>query len=255
MPPIRRSYHTPGAPPWGTDYLWIDSYLDGHSTKDVLGFEFNGLDYTSFPTAWTSDGEELFSGAGDLLDNWAIFETTGGGTLSFDTFFDIEQFWDFGFVQVSTDGGNTWTSLANGDTTDVHDPDAHPKVVANLPGFTGFSGDYPGSDAEGWLNESFDLSAYSGQDILVAFRYVTDWSFTAPGWLVDNVAVDGNPISDGTDASVFKDITEILPINNDFNVTFVEFQEDREQHLLQDRLLPAQSHDGGWRGQHPVAAE
>ena len=41
------------------------------------------------------------------------------------------------------------------------------------------------------------------------------------GWLIDNVYVDGTLISDGTDAAVFKDITEVVPINNDFTVTFV----------------------------------
>jgi hypothetical protein len=70
---------------------------------------------------------------------------------------------------------------------------------------------------------SFDLSPYAGQTILVAFRYVTDWAFFEAGWFIDNVMVDGTLISDGSDASVFRDITEILPINNDFTVTFVGF--------------------------------
>jgi hypothetical protein len=72
---------------------------------------------------------------------------------------------------------------------------------------------------------SFDLSPYAGQDILAAFRYVTDWSFFEPGWWIDNVMVDGTLISDGSDASVFRDITEILPIDNDFTVTFVGFHD------------------------------
>src|SRR3972149_4295272 len=112
----------------------------------------------------TPDGSVLFGGAADLLDNWAIFESTGGGTLTFDTQYQTEELWDFGFVQVSTDGGNSWTSLANGFTTSDHDPSAHPKVIENLPGLTGDSG--------GWVNMSFDLSAYAGQAILIAFRPV-----------------------------------------------------------------------------------
>jgi immune inhibitor A len=222
--PNPEAYDTPGAPPWGTDYLWIDSYLEGHSVKDVIGFSFNGLDYTTFPTAWSSDGDVLYSGAGDLLDNWAIFETPGGGTLSFDTAYDAEEFWDFGFVQVSTDGGHTWTSLANGYTTTVHDPSAHPKIVENVPGLTGCSGPVDPVTlicSLDTISMSFDLSPYAGQDILVAFRYVTDWAFTTEGWYIDNVYVDSTLISDGSDASVFSDITEILPINNDFTLTFV----------------------------------
>lgn len=42
---------------------------------------------------------------GNLIDNFAIFETKGGGTMAFDSYWAIENYWDFGFVQVSTDGG------------------------------------------------------------------------------------------------------------------------------------------------------
>ena len=206
------AYDWPGAPPWGTDYIWIDG-----DPQDLAKFTFNGMDYTMFPTAWTSDGDVLYSGTGDLVDNWAIFEATGGGTLTFDTYWDIEDYWDFGFVQVSTDGGHTWTSLANEYTTDVHDPSAHPDIIANLPGLTSWSCFV---EADCWVNMSFDLSAYSG-DILLAFRYMTDWATPYEGWYVDNVYVDGTLISDGSDASIFKDITELFPINNDFTVTFV----------------------------------
>jgi len=213
--PNPEAFDTPGAPPWGTDYIWIDG-----DPKELAKFTFNGIDYTTFPTGWTSDGDVLWSGAGDLLDNWAIFEATGGGTLSFDTYWDIEDYWDFGFVQVSADGGYTWASLENAYATYLHDPSAHPKAVENLPGLTGWSG--------GWLTISFDLSAYAGQDILVAFRYVTDWATYYEGWYIDNVYVDSTLVSDGSDASVFKDITEVVPINNDFTVTFVGIKEKKK---------------------------
>jgi immune inhibitor A len=217
--PNPEAYDMPGAPPWGTDYIWL--YRE---PKKLGMFTFNGQDYSIFPSAWTSDGEVLWGGSGDLIDNWAIFEATGGGTLTFDTYVDIEDYWDFGFVQVSTDGGQTWTSLANEYTTSDHDPDAHPKVVENLPGLTGWS--------EDWITMSFDLSAYPG-DILLAFRYITDWATTYDGWFIDNVYVDDVLISDGSDASVFKDITELFPIDNDFTVIFVGIRNLRGKPIYQ----------------------
>jgi hypothetical protein len=212
--PNPEAYDTPGAPPWGADYIWIDG-----DPKDLAKFSFNGVDYTTFPTGWTSDGDVLWSGTGDLLDNWAIFEATGGGTLSFDTLWDLEDYWDFGFVRVSTDGGYTWTSLEDneGYSTFDHDPSAHPKVVESLPGLTSW--------VPGWVTLSYDLSAYDGQDILIAFRLVTDWATHYGGWWIDDVYVDDTLISDGSDASIFKDITEVVPINNDFTVTFVGIKE------------------------------
>jgi hypothetical protein len=208
--PNPEAYDTPGAPPWGTDYIWIDG------GEELGKFKFNGYDFTVYPTGWTSDGDVLYGGYGDLLDNWAIFEATGGGTLSFDTYWDIEDYWDFGFVQVSTDGGSTWTSLENPYTTYLHDPDGHPDILANLPGLTGWSG--------AWLNVEYDLSAYSG-DILLAFRYMTDWAFTYEGWYIDNVYVDGTLISDGSSTAPFKDISELFPVENDFTVSFVGIKE------------------------------
>jgi bacillopeptidase F (M6 metalloprotease family) len=208
--PNPEAYDTPGAPPWGTDYIWLNS------TEELSKLSFNGEDFSLFNTSWTSDGDVLYSGTGDLIDNWAIFETTGGGVLMFDTYWDIEDYWDFGFIQISTDGGYTWTSLDNAYTTFEHDPNAHPTVVANLPGLTGWSG--------AWVNMEFDLSAYPG-DIMIAFRYVTDWATTYEGWYIDNVYVNGTLISDGSDASVFKDITEIIPIDNDFTVSIIGIKE------------------------------
>jgi immune inhibitor A len=207
------AFDWPGAPPWGTDYIWVD-----RDPKELAKFTFNGVDYTIFPSAWSSDGDVLWSGTGDLLDNWAIFETPGGGTLSFDTLWDLEDYWDFGFVQVSTDGGYNWTSLVDneGYSTYDYDASAHPKVVANVPGLTSYVEPWPT-----WVNLSYDLNAYAGQDILVAFRLVTDWNTHYGGWWIDNVYVNDTLISDGSDDTVFMDITELLPINNDFTVTFV----------------------------------
>lgn len=210
--PNTEAYDTPGAAPWGTDYMWVSGVP---SPKEKLYFA--GDDISSYLTKWTSDGDVLWSGTGDLIDNWAIFEAAGGGTLSFDTIWDFEDYWDFGFVQVSTDGGYTWASLSNAYTTSEHDPGAHPKVVANLPGLTSYVTD--------WVSMEFDLSTYAGQDVLIAFRHITDWATHYGGWYIDNVYVDSTLISDGSDASIFKDITEVVPMENDFSVTFVAIKE------------------------------
>lgn len=210
--PNTESYDTPGAPPWGTDYFWLQGDL-----RRMASFTFDGGDFSSYPTRWSSDGSVLWGGTGDLIDNWAIFSANGGGTLTFDTKYDIEPLWDYGFVQVSTDGGLTWTSLANASTTFDHDSNALPLAVENLPGLTGSTGG-------NWVNMSFDLSAYSGQKILIAFRYMTDWGTLEEGWYVDNVRVNGTLISNGSSVAPFKDITGILPVENDFTVSLVGVQ-------------------------------
>lgn len=196
-----------GAPPWGADFLLLKN------DRRPGWLHFDGDDVYQKETAWISDGQMLYSQAGDLLDHWAIFQAQGGGVLSFDTWYDIEPSWDFGFVQVSTDGGATWVSMQNAYTTMVHDPSAHPTVVENLPGLTGYS--------DGWQTMSFDLSAYAGQTIHIALRYVTDWTAAYEGWYVDNIAVDGELISDGSDNTQLSDITQLMPIPLDFYATMV----------------------------------
>ncbi|MFX0105829.1 MAG: hypothetical protein ACFE75_10080, partial [Candidatus Hodarchaeota archaeon] len=97
---------------------------------------------------------------------------------------DIEDYWDYGFVQVSEDGGETWTSLENMYTTYLHESLAMGTIVANLPGLTGWSGD--------WITMSFDISAYHGQEIMIAFRYMTDSYENYPGWWIKNVVIEQN---------------------------------------------------------------
>ena len=78
----------------------------------------------------------LHSGAGDNYDRSLVHSVevpAGAPTLTFQSRWSTEVGWDYAFVQVSTDGGRTWTSLANADTTSSHDPGAIAPVVANLP--------------------------------------------------------------------------------------------------------------------------
>jgi hypothetical protein len=214
------AYSTPGAPPWGSDYLLLDN---PKSAKKIL---FDGQDLLTRTTAWTSvadpldeNGQVLWSGAGDEVDRFAIFSATGGGSLTFDTLYDIEEAWDYGFVEVSTDNGVTWTPLTNADTRSDLDPSGYPAIKAVLgEGFTGDSG--------GWVPETFDLSAYSGP-ILIGFRFMSDWATNGngvlddPNWYVDNVMVGSTMISDGSNASAFNDLTFYQPIDLNFNVDIV----------------------------------
>lgn len=203
-----------GAPPWGADY-----YVLG-GVNSLVGFEFNGIPFN--PLDWTSDGDTLYSGADDLLDAWAIFEVTGvgpAGELTFDSYWDIEDYWDFGFVQVSNDDGASWTSLPGAYTTNAIDPGGHPDIAANLPGLTGWSCYY--SPDPCWINLSYDLSAYDGQDVAIAFRYMTDWATLFEGWFIDNVHVDGALISDGSSVDEFMSLEEFMGIENHYTVTLV----------------------------------
>ncbi len=145
-----------------------------------------------------SGSYEWFGGKGDEIDNTLVrsVDLTGktSATLNFWTWYDIEEQWDYGFVQVSTDGGVTWTSLPiDGTTSDVVD-EGYPAIKDNMPGFTGNSG--------GWLAKTYDLKDYVGKPMMLQFRYMTDWGTSMAGFYVDDIGVT----ADG--ASLFFDDVE-----------------------------------------------
>jgi bacillopeptidase F (M6 metalloprotease family) len=171
------------------------------------------------PPAHTGD-PALSSPAGNNLDRVILREVAvpaGSASLTFQTRYGLEDQWDYAFVQVSTDNGQTWTSLANASTTTGHDPGANPAIVARLPGFTG--------DAD-WHTETFDLSAYAGTTVVLAFRNMTDTNTLGNGgaigagvW-VDDVRVDGQLVTDGSSLDGWR--AEVAaPTVNGFTVQLV----------------------------------
>jgi hypothetical protein len=210
-----------GVPAWGGDFKELD-FQD-----KINGILFDGVDFLPIP--WESADDPLDSGnqvlwgnKGDEADNVLIFEADLSGvetaTLRFDNFIDIEEQWDFGVVQVSTDGGNTWKSLSNENTRSDVVEEGYPKIKENVPGFTGHY--------EEWQEETFDLSEYAGQKVLVSFRYLTDWGYNDTGWFIDNIEIPEIGYShDGSSTEGFKSMNEILGKYVNYTVTFVNERE------------------------------
>jgi len=102
-------------------------------------------------------------------------------TLTYWTWFDIEADWDYGYVTVSTDGGQTYTILQTPSSTDK-DPNNN-----NLGwGYTGNSG---GESVPAWIQESVDLTPYAGKKILLRFEVVNDLAVNLPGFALDDIEI------------------------------------------------------------------
>lgn len=183
---------TTGAPPWGADYI------DLGAGGGLASVAFNGDDAYHFAGGpdWVVDGNGYLTNpdvGGDAPDNYGdqqdlsiARDVSGhdGQVLSFDHYYVTEPAWDFGFVQVSTDNGQTWQSLACTGTTSVHDPGAMPSIVAQLPGYSGTAG------TAGAPVSATCPPLPSGTD-LVAFRLMSDWATNFDGWHVKNIKLDG----------------------------------------------------------------
>jgi immune inhibitor A len=196
--------------PFATDYITFDDvnglsfeYFAGDATSVVPGWTYiPGSQYISInpsdlKTAVVAGGY-WYSGAANLLNTLIVAEVsvpTSDPILTIVTNYDTEDFWDYGFVQISTDGGSwdsTWTSLANSYTTSDYDPAAISTAVENLPGLTGSS--------NGQVMMTFDLSAYAGQTVHIGFRYVTDWATFYDGWYLYSADVNGVSFFDNLDS-------------------------------------------------------
>lgn len=79
--------------------------------------------------------------------------------------YGLETDWDYGYVEVSTDNGATWTQAG--------------------PRFNG---------ASGWNQHTVDLSAYS-DTIRIGFRLNSDSYVIDEGWYLDDIAVTGDTTS------------------------------------------------------------
>jgi immune inhibitor A len=165
------------APQWGANYL----YLDGRSAEQSVRIVFDGQDTVPVVPADAHSGRYMWwSNRADNSDMrlTRAFDLTGvdSATLTYWAWYHIEELWDYGYVMVSTDGGVTWTPLSAARTTT-----ANPHNNAYGPGYTGAS--------SGWVQETVDLSAYAGQNILLRFEYMTDDAVNQPGLLIDDVSI------------------------------------------------------------------
>ena len=107
-------------------------------------------------------------------------------------------------------------------------------VKDNLPGFTGPSG---GGEAAEWVTESFDLSAYAGESILLSFRYVTDPSVDLPGWWIDDVKVGSVELTTGITLNGWATPTQIRPNRvHGFTVQLLAYTTSGPKRALLHRL-------------------
>ena len=144
--------------------------------------------------------------------------------LDFDLWASIEDRWDYGYVEVSSDAGESWTILRA-----PASEDDNPHGNAYGPGFTGRSADQPGANANGWVHQTVDLSPYTGRKILLRFEYISDDATIQPGMAVDNICIRAIDFCDDVESGA-----------NGWNARgFVRFDNLLAQRYLIQMALPA----------------
>lgn len=121
--------------------------------------------------------------------------------LSFWTKYGAHSGWlmpegyEFGWVQISTNGGRTWTSLAGTTSSTYVAPDrAALQWMGDDLGAPAFTGDSRLLSDTGWIFEQIPLPVARGTSLLLRFNYSGDiWSGPTPaqdlGWWIDDVSL------------------------------------------------------------------
>lgn len=174
--------------------------------KKAANLTLDGEDFAG--TLPNSGTYEWYSGADAWA--WRNFNQTfaipaGGATLNFSTFYDIEENWDYGYVEVYDRNTGEWYTLeAPGITVNF---DAFGQDNPNVPAgreprdyeaagrwhaFTGSSG--------GWVPVSMDLTPFAGHTIDLYFRTWQDGAFTLQMMYVDDISIPELGYSDDVES-------------------------------------------------------
>jgi hypothetical protein len=187
---------------------------------DVSAYRADGIRYWDAidpdlfapPVAAHSGASLAYAGQGDNAYKRlqrAITVDAASPELSFWIDRDIEEHWDFAFVEVAPVGTDQWTTLP--DTAGILTQSAgaaacielinqHPFLAHYLSGAddapcepSGDTGQWWAAtgSADGWEQWTFDLSAYAGEEVAFAITYLTDYTFELAGVSVDDIVAPG----------------------------------------------------------------
>ena len=123
---------------------------------------------------WSNNGDVIDSTLTARID----LRQAESAALTYQVWFSIEEDWDYAYVEVSDDGGESWQILET-PLTSSEDP----LDVAFGPGYTGSS--------SGWRDESAPLGQWAGQEIMARFQYITDAARNDHGLCLRHLSVSG----------------------------------------------------------------
>lgn len=162
-------------PQYANEYIRLEQVsgpavltFEGDATTSLLPVDVGALCW------WSNKGDVIDSTLTATVD----LRQANAATLNYEVWFSIEEDWDFAYLEVSEDGGQTWTIIE----TPLSSTD-DPLNVSFGPGYTGESG--------GWQEESVSLDKWAGQEILVRFQYITDAAIHDHGLCVRQILVPG----------------------------------------------------------------
>lgn len=153
--------------------------------------QINSDDAEAAPDPWDKKGftvstarahagsQSYYGGIADNLDNRLTssehYDVQAGDSLTFWTWYNTELNWDYAYVEISTNNGQSFFTIPGNITTNFN------------PNGTNLGNGITGSSGGVWVRGAFNLNNWAGQQILVRFRYRTDAFAFNEGFYVDDI--------------------------------------------------------------------
>jgi hypothetical protein len=105
-------------------------------------------------------------------------DVSGPITLNYQIWYDLEEDYDYVFLEISTNGKD-WRIIRT------------PSSTSENPSGNSYGWGYNGLSGNGgtWIEETVDLSGYAEEIIQIRFEYITDAAVHGEGLLLDSVSV------------------------------------------------------------------
>jgi immune inhibitor A len=181
VPPVRNIYKrapdslTGSVKSFGADYF-VTSSPSGQMTVEFTGEAETTLlidkPHSGDTCWWSNHGDSIDSTLTRSID----LRSVDSATFKFWTNYEIEEFWDYAYVMISNDDGASWNIVDTGRAI-YFDPNGN----SYGPGLTGTS--------LGWVQDSVDISAYAGQQVLLRIEYITDDAVFSHGACFDDLEI------------------------------------------------------------------
>lgn len=141
----------------GTGILWDTSYISPYEGNKSFADSRYGNSRNTTNNTFTLNAPINLTG-------------TLNPRIEFATRFATEKGFDYARIQVSSNNGSTWTSLAGRYTT----------TVSSQPSYTG---------NQSWVVDQINIASYAGQTIRIRFNYICDGGQPGDGFFFDNFKV------------------------------------------------------------------
>jgi hypothetical protein len=147
--------------------------------------------------ATEAGGNKLWSGRDlavvtdtQLVSPALLASPTEPFVVKFSHAFSLESGFDGGVIELSTNGGMTWTDAAMLGVTPGYTRTISTSFSNPIAGRMAYSGASPGFPARSLVTLNFG-TRFAGQSVLLRFRIGTDTSVAGTGWNIDDIDISG----------------------------------------------------------------